>query len=156
MIRLLSHRVRIGLLMFCCGFLGPCQASALLDNEVPVQTIETLADEYVEAMLVRYPSLATTYDIGTGDHDRLFDNSLAALALWQQKEDAWLSQLLALGAPAMVGSRDWVTYGFLREELSSSKATRICRKELWETSTATGWYTEVPFIFDIQSVVTQA
>lgn len=156
MIRLLSHRVRMGLLMFSCSLLGSCQASALPENEVPMQTIEALADEYVEAMLVRYPSLATTYDIAAGDHDRLFDNSLASLALWHEQEDAWLSRLLALEVPAMVGSRDWVTYGFLREELSSSKATRVCRNELWETSTTTGWYTEVPFIFDIQPVETQA
>lgn len=156
MMRQLSHQVRTGLLIFCCGVLGPCQASVLPDSKAAVQSIEALADEYVEALLGRYPSMATTYDIAEGHHDRLFDNSLTSLALWHEKQDAWLSQLLALEVPATVGSRDWVTYGFLREELSSSKATRICRKELWETSTTTAWHTEIPFIFDIQPLATAA
>ena len=155
MIKFSSHQIGIGVLLVCYLLSGSCQALALPDRKAPTRSIESIADEYVDAMLKRYPAMATTYDIEGKRHNRLFDNSLASLAVWQKKEDVWLSQLRALGMPETVGSRDWVTYGFLHEELSSSMATRICRKELWETSTATGWHTEVPFIFDIQPLETE-
>lgn len=112
--------------------------------------IETIADEILAAMLLRYPSMATSYSIAGARHDRLYDNSLQALAEWQAREDAWLAELDAIGEPTEVGSRDWVSFGILREQLASSQASRICRKELWETSTTTAWYGSMPFIFDIQ------
>ena len=105
-------------------------------------------------MLIRYPWMATSYAIEGARHDRLYDNSLDALAAWHLKEDAWLAELNAIGEPADIGSRDWVTWGILHEELSASQAARICRKELWETSSTTAWYTGMPFIFDIQPLET--
>jgi uncharacterized protein (DUF885 family) len=119
-------------------------------NPAAQRSIETIADEVLAAMLIRYPWMATSYSIEGARHDRLTDNSLKALAEWQLREDAWLAELNAIGEPAEIGSRDWVTWGILHEELSASKATRICRKELWETSATTAWYTGMPFIFDIQ------
>ena len=119
-------------------------------NPAAQRSIETIADEVLAAMLIRYPWMATSYAIEGARHDRLTDNSLQALSEWQQREDAWLAELNAIGEPADIGSRDWVTWGILHEELSASKATRICRKELWETSATTAWYTGMPFIFDIQ------
>ena len=112
--------------------------------------IEAIADDYLEALFERFPTMATSYSIPGARHDRLFDNSLAALADWQAREDAWLEELLAIGEPRDIGSRDWVTYGILVETLQSSVATRICRTELWETSTTTGWYNALPFVFDVQ------
>ncbi|HNP64327.1 MAG TPA: DUF885 domain-containing protein [Woeseiaceae bacterium] len=118
------------------------------------RNIETIADEFLAELLLRYPSMATSFAIEGARHDRLFDNSLEALAAWQQKEDAWLTELTATGEPAEIGSRDWVTYGKMHEALASSQASRICRKELWETSSTTAWYTGMPFIFDIQPLET--
>ena len=112
--------------------------------------IEELADEVLAATMNRYPSMPTFYSIKNSHHDRLFDNSLKALTVWQVKEDEWLARLNALGEPQEIGSRDWVTYGILHESLEAARDTRICRKELWETSTTTAWYTSLPFIFDIQ------
>ena len=91
-------------------------------------------------MLERYPEVATSYSIEGARHDRLFDNSLDALAEWQKREDEWLAELGGIGEPAVIGSRDWVTYGFLFEELAAAQASRICHKELWETSTTTAWH----------------
>ena len=53
-----------------------------------------------------------------------------------------------------MGSRDWVTYGLLKDELEASLALRICRNELWQASTTTSWHTWVPFVFDLQPVET--
>ena len=119
-------------------------------SEPAARTIEAIADEVLAAMLLRNPSMGTNFAIEGARHDRLFDNSLEALANWQQREDAWLAELEAIGSPDDVGSRDWVTYGILRERLAASVGTRICRRELWETSTTTAWYRGMPFVFDIQ------
>lgn len=141
---------------------GTCAALLIsaCESETPVaeepaaesaqRNIEAIADEVLAAMLQRYPALATSYSIAGARHDRLFDNSLQALAEWQTREDLWLAELDAIGEPTEVGSRDWVTFGILHEQLAASQATRICRKELWETSTTTAWYTGMPFVFDIQ------
>lgn len=128
---------------------------AACESEEPAErSIETIADEVLAAMLERNPAMATSFAIKGARHDRLFDNSLPALDEWQTREDAWLKELDAIGEPTDVGSRDWVTFGILREQLAASQAARICRKELWETSTTTAWYTGMPFIFDIQPLET--
>jgi uncharacterized protein (DUF885 family) len=114
------------------------------------RSIETIADEVLAAMLERNPAMATRFAIAGARHDRLIDNSLQALADWQTREDTWLTELDAIGEPIDVGSRDWGTFGILRELLAASQAARICRKELWEASTTTAWYTGMPFVFDIQ------
>ena len=53
--------------------------------------IEQLADEYLEAMMEEDALMGTYYAIEGARHDQLPDNSLAGLAAWQQKEDAWLA-----------------------------------------------------------------
>ncbi|MCH8891317.1 MAG: DUF885 domain-containing protein [Myxococcales bacterium] len=118
------------------------------------RSIETIADEYLAALLQREPELGTTYGIPGARHDRLPDNSLEALASWQQREDAWLAELDRIRAPAEIGSRDWVTYGILREALAASIGDRVCRNELWSVSSATGWHSQLPAVFEIQPVDT--
>ena len=116
--------------------------------------IEQLADEYLEAMMEEDALMGTYYAIEGARHDQLPDNSLAGLAAWQQKEDAWLAALEGIPAPTEIGSRDWVTYGLLKEQLESAVGTRLCRDELWAASTTTSWHTWIPFIFDIQPLET--
>ena len=155
MIRSIPCRTLILSLTFLSAFqLAACQSEAPtpdVQTAAPAQrSIEVIADEFLAAMLERHPSLATNYSIEGARHDRLFDNSLDALDDWRAREDAWLAELDAIGEPTDVGSRDWVTFGILHEQLAGSKAIRICRKELWETSTTTAWYNGMPFVFDIQ------
>ena len=52
-----------------------------------------LADTYVVAYFERHPDEATLDGVAKGPHDRWPDNSPAALAHWQQREDAWLERL---------------------------------------------------------------
>ena len=155
MIRSIPCRTLILSLTFLSAFqLAACQSEAPtpdVQTAAPAQrSIEVIADEFLAAMLERHPSLATNYSIEGARHDRLFDNSLDALDDWRAREDAWLAELDAIGEPTDIGSRDWVTFGILHEQLAGSKAIRICRKELWETSTTTAWYNGMPFVFDIQ------
>ena len=122
--------------------------------EPEISKIEALADEFLAATLERYPTLATYYAIEGARHDRLYDNSLDALAEWELREDHWLTRLNAIGAPSEVGSRDWITYGIVHEALESSVESRICRNELWQASTTTAWYRGLPFVFEVQPVDT--
>ena len=128
--------------------------TACTETTPPPSAIEQLADEYLEAMMEEDALMGTYYAIEGARHDRLPDNSLAGLADWQQKEDAWLSALEDIPVPAEVGSRDWVTYGLLKEQIQSAVGTRICRNELWAASTTTSWHTWIPFVFDIQPLET--
>ena len=99
--------------------------------------------------------MGTYYSIEGSRHDRLPDNSLAGLTAWQQHEDAWLARFDAIEKPAAVGSRDWVTYGLLKDDSWRPRvALRVCRNELWQASTTTSWHTWVPFVFDLQPVET--
>jgi uncharacterized protein (DUF885 family) len=116
--------------------------------------IEVLADDYLAAYLLRYPETGSFLSLANAPHDKLMDNSIAALTLWQQKEDRWLSDLEAIGEPETIGSRDWVTYGILHETLTSATWIRICRNELWAASTSTAWHTGVPAVFEVQPVDT--
>ncbi|MDH4125336.1 MAG: DUF885 family protein [Gammaproteobacteria bacterium] len=94
------------------------------------------------------------YALPGAQHDQLFDNSPEALLAWQAQEDAWPAALVRIGKPAEIGSRDWLSYGTLYEELAGSAATRICRSELWAASTTTAWHTDLPYVFDLQPVAT--
>ncbi len=121
-----------------------------LDNGI--SSIETLADEYLSAWIEKDALMGTYYSIEAARHDQLPDNSLSALNSWQQKEDAWLIELKGMEIPTEVGSRDWVTFGLLLEQLESSIALRICRNELWQASTSTSWHTGLPFVFELQPI----
>ena len=141
-------------LLLVCSLVVGCNKS-----ETPVASvspIEALADEYLEAMLLRFPSTETYYSLPGARHTEIFDNSPEARVEWETKVDAWLEALEKIERPQLVGSRDWVTYGILHEALAASVATRICRSELWSASTATAWHTGMPFVFDLQPVGTPA
>ncbi len=92
-----------------------CWVSRSLTRNTRDSPIETLADEYLAAWMEQDSLMGTYYSIEGSRHDRLPDNSLAGLTAWQQQEDAWLARFEAIEKPAEVGSRDWVTYGLLKE-----------------------------------------
>jgi len=143
--------MRYSILVILSGLLLAACGEQTID-EPEVSPIEAVADDYLQEMLQRYPATGTYYSLPGATHDDIFDNSPVARLAWESKVDVWLAQLSKIGAPRVVGSRDWVTYGILFEELASSVATRGCRSELWSASTATAWHTDLPFVFDLQPV----
>ena len=73
--------------------------------------------------------MATYQGVSNAPQDQLTDNSLAAIAAWQEREDGWLA--------ALRNTRDssaWLLNATVREALEASVAARICRKELWNLS----------------------
>ena len=145
--------IRIALITTLGMIIAGCDRESA-EPEPEISAIEALADEILAATMERYPAMGTYYSIEGARHDRLYDNSLDALAEWEAREDAWLAALNAIGSPEDVGSRDWVTYGILHENLASLVATHICRDELWQASATTAWYRGLPFLFEIQPVDT--
>ena len=102
--------------------------------------VRSLADEFFAASIETFPEQATSYGMTEGPHGRLTDNSLAALARWQEREDAWLARLRAIDPAPLAGREEWVLYGILREQLEAAAAQRVCRSELWPVNSyQEGW-----------------
>jgi uncharacterized protein (DUF885 family) len=116
--------------------------------------VATLATEYVDAFFAANPERLTENGIPGARHDGLRDNSLAALRRWQQREDAWLSRVRAIETARLAGPSDRATYGILRAELEGRVAQRVCRYELWQLNTSSGWQTRYPSLARSQPVGT--
>jgi uncharacterized protein (DUF885 family) len=86
--------------------------------------VTSLADEFVRDFVARNPEIGTFMGLAEAPSDRLSDNSLASLKAWQAREDNWLTRLAAINGSSLWGRPEWVTYGFLREALEGSKASR--------------------------------
>ncbi len=144
---------KLFLLALSC-FIGVSCGKVAQEPQAAKRSIEVVADEYLEAMLERFPETATYYSLPGARHDDLYDNSLDAQAAWQAREDAWLRELEEIGTPTDIGSRDWVTFGILHEQLAGSITSRVCRNALWQASSVTAWHTALPFVFDLQPIET--
>ncbi len=116
--------------------------------------VTALADESFAEALRTFPEFATQLGLPGFRHDRLSDNSLAGLAAWRAREDAWLERVRRMDADLLIGRPEWVTLGFLREQLESSRQTRACRNELWGVSQMFGWQTQYPFLAQVQPIGT--
>ncbi len=124
-------------------------------DEAAARSIDAIADGYFDAMVEMNPTFPTSVGLAGYRHDRLADRSPESLRGFAELQGRLLAELTEIGEPDEVGSRDWVTWGILVEDLSSSLATRVCRNELWSASTTTAWYTSLPFVFDFQPLETE-
>ncbi|HMM65753.1 MAG TPA: DUF885 family protein, partial [Dokdonella sp.] len=122
--------------------LGACAANPAPTGPVVAADaqMQALADEYVDAELQRDPGVAYFVGLEAPRHDRLPDNSPAALAAWQAREDGFLARLAdidpgRIGQPALR-----VAHAQLREQLESNRQLRICHRELWSISHMDGWH----------------
>ena len=103
--RVISPAHHFGLLLFLtvAAFFTACAKEKPVEATEPeISKIEALADEFLAATLERNPTLGTYYAIEGARHDRLYDNSLDALADWELREDQWLAQLNAIASPSEV------------------------------------------------------
>ena len=116
--------------------------------------VTALADELIRVGLERAPEIATYIGMPGARHEGLSDNSLAAIAEGQRIADDFRARVLAIDAAALVGRPEWVTYGFLEEQVKSDLQGRVCRGELWNVSQMTGWQIGLPQLASIQPVGT--
>jgi uncharacterized protein (DUF885 family) len=111
-----------------------------------------IADEYAAGYKSMFPGAEYFGQTHPGN-DELPDNSLAALAEWQRREDSWMSQLRGIDREALWGTPEWTVLGYLLTTLDTATATRPCRRELWSAHQY-GWQTSLLEMLDIQPVGT--
>jgi uncharacterized protein (DUF885 family) len=117
--------------------------------------VRQLADSYLTAYFERHPDEATLDGVASGPHDRLPDNSPAAITRWQEREDAWLDQLRHINPRRLEGRPEATAYGVMRDAIEGSVATRVCRFELWSVAhTGSGWLSTVTSLATLQGVGT--
>jgi uncharacterized protein (DUF885 family) len=140
-----------------CG--GPAQTTHI--PSVPPGSVQgsnarvkALADEFLAAFLERYPDQGTYNGIPAWHHDKLPDNSLAALTAWEAREDRWLTDAKAIAPASITDPPLQATYAILRETLEGAIGTRACRYELWNVSQMTGWQVGYGYLVTIQPVGT--
>ena len=97
---------------------GAAAGAFTVDTATTARQVNAIADEYMAALLERNPELVTFYGLPGGRHDRLTDNSPAALRAWQAREDAWLARMAAMDPAPLDGPPA------LRTEI---KVARLCR-----------------------------
>jgi uncharacterized protein (DUF885 family) len=144
-------------------FLAACQAEtpqeglpSVMPAEAPspVDALNDVADRYHAWTLERFPEQAYFAAVEIDRHDGLLDNSPAALADAQAVEDALLAEVRAIDEASLTGKPEWITRALLDQELSSSVAQRICRKELWNISQMGGWHSGYSQLATLQPVDT--
>ena len=117
--------------------------------------VRQLADSYLTAYFERHPDEATLDGVANGPHDRLPDNSPAAITRWQEREDAWLDQLRHINPRRLEGRPEAIAYGVMHDAIEGSVATRVCRFELWSVAhTGGGWLSTVTSLATLQGVGT--
>ncbi len=127
---------------------------ATIPGSNPAQRVTELADAYMKAWFEAFPENATYYAPPGARHDRLADNSLAAVQAWEKIEDDLAARLAEVREESLWGTPEWVTYGFLREALEASRGLRVCRNELWPANQMNGWQVSATWLLPMQPVGT--
>jgi uncharacterized protein (DUF885 family) len=123
-------------------------------NPTAERVVTRLADEYVRETIAAYPEYAFLNGFSLPRHDGLSDNSTAAYRAWEKKEDRWWKEVSAIDPTSLWGKPEWITYGFLRERLESSRESRVCRNELWPVNQLSGWQAKFTALAEAQPVGT--
>jgi uncharacterized protein (DUF885 family) len=118
--------------------------------------VTRLADAYLAEIISRFPDQAELSGLSIPRHDTLTDNSLEALREWQALEDGWAKAIEPLDAAALRGRQEWITHGFLKEAIESSRRGRVCRYELWPVNQLSGWHAYMAQLASVQLVGTPA
>lgn len=116
--------------------------------------IDALADEYFAGWVRTFPLSALYSGVPDAPNDVLQDNSLAAVRVWEAREDRWLDELKQVRADEVRGRPEETTYGVLLETLESARQSRVCHGELWPLDQQGGWQISLPVISQLQPLGT--
>ena len=149
----MTRRLTLAVLLACaCG----CRQDPRQNPpRAPDERVRALAGAYLDGFLSRNPDQATIYGMPGRRHDKLPDNSLDALTLWQARENMWLTAAKEIDPAAIASPPLRATYAIVREALEGSIAARVCRNELWTVSQmVNGWQIQYGYLVTIQPVGT--
>ncbi|MDJ0908297.1 MAG: DUF885 domain-containing protein [Woeseiaceae bacterium] len=153
-------RVTTVLLFACTGFIIGCSSERDdAGQEIPAapgDAITAAADDFYRWSLETSPEQAYFAGIDIDRHDGLSDNSPAALAAVHAYEDELLAAVEAVDVSQLRGTPEWITAAFLKQELTSRRALRVCRQELWNVNQMGGWHSGYAQLAQLQPVDTLA
>jgi len=146
----------LALLLICSPLAaaGQSKPASHADADRTAAKVTRLADAYVAQFMARFPDQAELGGLSIARHDTLTDNSLEALRAWQALEDGWAKEIESLDASVLRRRPEWVTHGFLKEAIESSRRTRVCRYELWPANHLSGWQAYMAQLASVQPVGT--
>ncbi len=148
-----SALAALALATAACSSQRGSQASA--PAAPPPAAVGRLSEEYFAGFIERFPEEATFLGASQAPADRLTDLSAGARLAWEAREDAWLARLQVID-PAGLPDAQAASYGIVRERIEASRASRVCRLDLWRVSQVDGWQVTIPRLGVLQRVDTPA
>jgi len=139
----------------CAVGLAACtedQTAADAPSTDPGSIVNSVADQYYDFTLSRYPETAYFSGIELDRHDGITDNSPAARLADEAVIDELLGRLQSVDAGVLVGKPKWITHAYLSQTLSDAVAQRVCRSDLWNVSQMGGWHLGATQIAQLQPV----
>jgi uncharacterized protein (DUF885 family) len=151
-----------------CGQADPPEAKPAIEPaaEAPVEqakpdpvsetaaVVNRVADRYYALRLEKTPEVAYFSGVELPRHDGMTGNSPAARHALEAYENQILKELQSVDISSLKGRAEWITHAYLMQELSASKALRICRTELWNVNQMGGWHSGYGQIAQLQPVGT--
>ena len=131
--------------------LGCSEKSKTISDE---NLIVALADDYFSKTIKTHPEYAYYADVPLKKHSEISSNKLFDIKLWENYEDSLYVELKKIDAFKLITKRNKITYWFLKEDLESSIAMRICKRNLWNVDPENSWQSLWLAVAQIQPVGT--
>jgi uncharacterized protein (DUF885 family) len=122
----------------------------------PAEEMRALADDLVASIKRHNPEIGTVLGLPDAEHGRVTDNSLDGRAQRRSEEDVFRARLSAIDQTALEGRPEWLIYGFVKEALESSFASRVCETELWSVDQMGGWQVNYGQLAQMQPIDTDS
>ena len=116
--------------------------------------IIVLADDYFSKTIETHPEYTYFADIPLDNHTGISSNKLGDLKLWEEYEDSLYAKLKKVDFSQLTTRKAKITYWFLKEDLESSIAMRVCKRNLWNVDPESGWHWTILILSQIQPVGT--
>jgi uncharacterized protein (DUF885 family) len=122
------------------------------EEQDDASSIIELADRYFERTIMTHPEYAYYADIPLESHSQISSNKLSDIKLWESFEDSLYIELTKIDESKLNTKKTKIAYLFLKEDLESSIAMRVCRRNLWNIDPESGWQSLWLAIAQIQPV----
>ena len=113
-----------------------------------------LTDAMVDVDLEQSPEAVAMLRPPGARYDTWPDDSFAALAKREAREDEWRASLVAIDRASLGRSPSGLAYDIATESLDARKDARVCRRELWEVRPLFGLLTRLADVAQAQPVGT--